>query len=220
MRKASLTFLGIFLVHTLMAQSPNSTPWRYRAGVNLNGLRVRTLELSGQALKKGKLIYNLNLGYTYQSPRNGAQTTAQKNRDSIKADIKTSGFFIKPGVQANLFTIADKFTKADIFVGAGVCQTWYNRNSSVLFLKESGSKEKTGEYKGSVTAPYVSVGTNMRLLYSVYLDLGLQYSLGKAQSSDKLLPARYDWLPGLGGNFRNGNKASLLFVARWEFDQK
>jgi hypothetical protein len=219
MRISALVFC-FFIVFTSFGQDPADSNWHYRAGLNLNGLRTRTLELSGQALKKGKFIYNLNIGYTYQSPRNGYQTQAQKNIDSLSADIKTSGFFVKPGVQANVFTIAEKFTKADIFIGAGVTNTWYQRKSTVTRLRETKPKAQKADFKGSSFAPYISVGGNFRLLYSIFLDLGLQYNLSNNGTKDNLLPARYDWLPGQGGNYKNGNKTTLLAVVRWQFDQK
>jgi hypothetical protein len=208
----------LFLSNTIAQTTSAALPWRYRAGVNLNGLRTRTLELSGQALKGGKFIYNANIGFAYQTPRNGVQTKAQKALDSLSLKIKTSGFFLKTGVQANLFTIANKFTKADLFVGAGFTNTWYHRSTIFKSAKKVNVGEQTGTYTGSNFAPYISVGGNLRILYNVYLDLGLQYNLNKAQTSDMLTPARYDYIPGMGGNYKNGNKATLLMMVRYEFD--
>jgi hypothetical protein len=219
MRKSLVFLLSVICTINSQGQAPVSSNWHYRAGLNLNGLRVRTLELSGQALKQGKFIYNLNIGYTYQSPRNGFQTKNQKNIDSLKADTKTSGFFIKPGVQANVFTIANKFTKADMFVGAGITQTWYKRSGELTKLRDTKPLAQKYQFTGVATAPYVSVGANMRLLYSLYFDLGLQYSITNTNSADKLLPSRYDWLPGMGGNFKNANKTSLIAVLRYQFEK-
>jgi hypothetical protein len=215
----SIIILNVILISNCIAQTASPIlPWRYRAGVNLNGLRTRTLEISGQALKGGKFIYNANLGFTYQTPRNGVQTKAQKAIDSLSLKIKSSGFFVKTGVQANLFTIADKFTKADFFIGTGFTNTWYNRKTIYKSVKKTTVGEQTGSYTGSNFAPYVSFGGNLRILYNVYLDLGVQYNLTKAQTSDILTPARYDYIPGMGGNYKNGNKATFLFMVRYEFD--
>jgi hypothetical protein len=216
-------FRIIFLVTVLFcfdtaAQINENSPWRYRAGVNLNGIRTRTLEISGQALKKGKFIYNFNLGYSYQNPRDGFQTKAQKAKDSLGLQIKTSGFFIKSGVQANIFTIADKFTKADLFIGTGVTQSWYNRKTDFTDIRPVIDVKKIGEFSGSNLAPYISAGGNLRIIYNVYLDLGIQYNLTKAQTKDTITPQKYDYIPGMGGNFKNLNKATFLFVARYEFD--
>lgn len=210
--------INVIFVFTSYCQTAQNVPTRFRGGINLNGLRTRTLELSGQALKKGKFIYNFNLGYTYQTPRVGYQTKDQKAADSLGLTMKTSGFFVKPGVQANLFNLANKFTKADFFIGAGVTQTWYNRKTTLKDLKPIIDVTKTGEFKGSTMAPYISFGGNLRLLYNVYLDLGLQYNLTDAGSNDTITPAKYDYLPGMGANFKNGNKATFLFMARYEFD--
>lgn len=214
----SLVFIISIFSNEIFSQIKPEVPVRFRAGVNLNGIRTRTLELSGQALKKGKFIYNLNLGYTYQTPRAGYQTKSQKAADSLGLALKTTGFFIKPGVQANLFTLANKFTKADVFLGTGITNTWYNRKTNYTDTKPVIDIKKTGEFKGSTLAPYISIGGNLRLLYNVYLDLGLQYNLTNAGSKDNLTPAKYDYLPGMGGNFKNGNKATFLFMARYEFD--
>jgi hypothetical protein len=214
----TILLLSIITSFAVTAQTKETNPWNYRAGINLNGIRTRTLEIGGQALKKGKFIYNLNIGYSYQNPRNGFQTKAQKALDSISLNIKTSGFFIKPGIQANLFTIANKFTKGDFFVGTGVTQSWYQRKTDFTDTKPVIDVKKTGKFSGSNLAPYVSFGANLRLMYNVYLDLGLQYNLTKAQTNDKITPARYDYIPGQGGNFKNGNKATFLFMARYQFD--
>jgi hypothetical protein len=218
-KKSVLTLLiiSLFFINGY-SQSSQLLPWRYRAGVNLNGIRTRTLELSGQALKGGKFIYNVNMGYTYQTPRNGFQTKSQKTADSISLKIKTSGFFVKAGVQGNIFTIANKFTKADLFVGTGITNTWYSRKTDFKDVSVVSPVLLSGSYKGSSLAPYVSFGANLRLLYNVYLDLGLQYNLTEAQTNDKLTPKRYDYIPGMGGNYKNGNKATFLFMARYEFD--
>jgi hypothetical protein len=205
-------------IYSQSDSTKKTSPWRFRGGVNLNGLRTRTLELSGQALQKGKFIYNFNIGYTYQTPRAGYQSSEQKAADSLGLVLKTSGFFIKPGVQANLFTLSNKFTKADVFIGTGFTQTWYNRKTTYTDLKPVVDVKKTGEFKGSAIAPFVSLGGNLRLLYNVYLDLGLQYNLTKTQSNDKITPQKYDYIPGMGGNFKNGNKATFLFLARYEFN--
>ena len=218
-KKYSIVVLisGFFCMNAF-SQTTSTLPWRYRAGVNLNGLRTRTLELSGQALKGGKFIYNVNLGYTYQTPRNGLQTKAQKIADSLSLKIKSSGFFVKAGVQANLFTIANKFTKADIFLGTGVTSTWYSRLTAYKDVSVVTPVLQNGAYSGSAMAPYVSVGANLRLLYNVFLDLGVQYNITEAQTNDILTPKRYDYIPGMGGNYKNGNKATFLFVARYEFN--
>ncbi|MES2797842.1 MAG: hypothetical protein V4683_17875 [Bacteroidota bacterium] len=216
-------YLILFLLSTFFGLSATSQqnknlPWKYRAGVNLNGIRTRSLELSGQALKGGKYIYNFNLGYTYQTPRNGFQTKDQKANDSLALVLKTSGFFVKTGVQANILNITNKFSKADLFVGAGVTNTWYNRSTTYTDIKPVIDVKKIGEFKGSSLAPYLSFGSNLRLLYNVYLDLGVQYNLTNAQTNDNLTPKRYDYIPGMGGNFKNGNKATFLFMARYQFD--
>jgi hypothetical protein len=196
---------------------------QYRAGLNLNNaIRGKGLEASGQVLKKGKVIYNLNLGYTYKTPLNGFQTKTQKNLDSVSADIETSGFFIKPGLQVNLFETFNKFTKADWFVGAGYTFSTYNRKTSLTDLKTpfADRKEQKGTFSGSVGAPYVSTGCNIRVLYNAYLDLGIQYNITKAQTKDNILPARYDFIPGMGGNYKNGNKLALIATARYFFEPK
>lgn len=212
-----LAVLIVFLTSSVFTFAQKS-PWIYRAGVNLNGLRTRTLEVSGQALQKGKVIYTLSAGGTFRSPRNGFQTKAQKNIDSISADIQTSGFFIKPAVQFNMFTIANKFTKADVFIGVGVAQSFYKRNTEITFLRRTSDREKKDSFSGSATAPFVSAGLNLRIIYNVFLDLGVQYNLTKSQTKDNILPERYDWLPGMGGNYKNGNKAALLATVRYQFD--
>ncbi len=216
---AVLIFSFILVANSIAQSTSPILPWRYRAGINLNGIRTRTLEVSGQALKGGKFIYNLNLGFAYQNPRNGFQTKAQKALDSLSLKIKTSGFFVKAGVQANLFTLANKFTKADFFIGTGLTNTWYGRKTTYKSVKKVNAGEQTGSYTGSNLAPYISFGGNLRVLYNVYLDLGLQYNLSKAQTVDKLTPSRYDYIPGMGGNFKNGNKTTFLFVVRYEFDK-
>lgn len=213
-----ILIVSIFFCTEIISQTKPELPWRYRGGINLNGLRTRTLEASGQALKGGKYIYNVNLGYTYQTPRNGFQTKAQKKADSLALEIKTSGFFVKTGVQANIFTIANKFSKADLFVGTGLTTSFYQRKTSFRDVSIINSVKQTGEFKGSSVAPFVSFGGNLRILYNIYLDLGLQYNLTEAQTNDKLTPKRYDYIPGMGGNFKNGNKATFLFMARYEFD--
>ncbi len=225
MLKNILFFIAFTTVFNseLLAQSDSTNkniPWRFRGGANFNGLRTRTLELSGQALKQGKFIYNFNLGYTYQTPRAGHQTKDQRTADSLALTLKTSGFFIKPGVQANLFTLANKFTKADIFLGTGFTQTWYKRETDYTDYRPVIDLKQKGSFSGSALAPYISVGGNLRLLYNVYLDLGLQYNITKTQSNDKITPAKYDYIPGMGGNFKNANKATFLFMARYEFNAK
>lgn len=215
-----IVFSAVFSTE-IVAQADSikkTLPWRYRAGANLNGLRTRSLEISGQALKGGKFIYNFNMGYTYQTPRAGHQTKDQRTADSLSLTLKTSGFFIKPGVHANLFTLANKFTKADVFVGTGFTNTWYKRVTDYTDFRPVIDVKKAGTFKGSALAPYISVGGNMRLLYNVYLDLGLQYNLTKTQSADNIIPAKYDYIPGMGGNYKNSNKATFLFMARYEFN--
>jgi hypothetical protein len=214
----TVLLISIYFCTEIISQTTPTLPWRYRAGINLNGIRTRTLEASGQALKGGKFIYNVNVGYTYQTPRNGFQTKDQKAADSLALDLKTSGVFIKTGVQANVFSIAKKFSKADFFIGTGVTNTWYQRKTTFRDVSIANSVAQKGEYKGSSIAPYVSFGGNLRILYNVYLDLGLQYNLTEAQTNDKLTPKRYDYIPGMGGNYKNGNKATFLFMARYEFD--
>ena len=218
-KKYSIAVLisGLFCINAF-SQSTKNLPWRYRGGVNLNGIRTRTLELSGQALKGGKFIYNVNLGYTYETPRNGYQTKTQKASDSLSLKIKTSGFFVKAGVQANLFTLANKFTKADLFLGTGVTNTWYSRKTDYKDVSVVSPVLVSGAYSGSAMAPYVSAGANLRILYNVFLDLGVQYNITEAQTNDILTPKRYDYIPGMGGNFKNGNKATFLFMARYEFN--
>jgi hypothetical protein len=211
-------FFTVIVCFETIAQVKELNPWKYRAGINLNGIRTRTLEVGGQALKNGKFIFNFNLGFAYQNPRNGLQTKAQKDLDNIALRIKTSGFFVKPGIQANLFTLANKFTKADLFIGTGFTQSWYKRKTTFTDYKPVIDIKKTGEFSGSNLAPYVSVGGNLRLLYNVYLDLGLQYNLTKAQTNDNITPARYDYIPGQGGNLKNSNKTTILLVARYQFD--
>lgn len=207
---------------SVLAQSKTNQPTRYRAGINLNGLRIRTLELSGQATKNGKFIYNVNLGYTYQNPRLGSQTDLQVTLDSIKATSKTSGLFVKAGVQANVFALLNKFTKADLFIGTGLTASQYNKKLTYkdLGLPFAQQKEISTNFKGTQVAPYISAGVNMRLMYFLYLDLGLQYNLTDTNSMKNVIPKGYDNVPGMGPNYRALNKTSLIATVRYEFPLK
>ncbi len=221
--KIALSLIALlFGTMATFAQTKKEEPTRYRAGINLNGLRIRTLELSGQATKTGKFIFNANVGYSYQNPRLGNQTDIQVSLDSIKASVKTSGVFVKAGVQANIFALMNKFTKGDLFIGTGLTSTYYNKATKFkdLSLPFANQVEINKTFKGISTAPYISAGANLRLMYYLYMDLGLQYTLTKAQSKDNLLPSGYDALPGMGPNFRKLNKTSLIATIRYEFPLK
>jgi hypothetical protein len=163
----------------------------------------------------------MNIGYTFRTPLNGFQTKTQKSLDNVTADIKTSGFFIKPGFQVNIFESLNKFTKADIFLGAGYTFSIYNRTTDLTDLKLpiAERKSQTGEFSGTIGAPYISTGCNLRVLYNAYLDLGFQYNLTKAQTKDTILPERYDYIPGMGGNYKNGNKLGIIATARYLFER-